>query len=318
MIRIFESSVVGGMEFLVSMNKRYFLSMLSIFILLATFAREYDYFDKFDIGRTYSDSEDLKYNNIGWMYKQWSLEDFIANAPGTNCFVLLWVKHKNRLSFKPSKIVQDEMVTLNSKTMLRAFATNNVCGFLTTNLNGRVSSAIGSVGGSEEFVFGVMNRSLTRFYKIDYVKYSKYNVVKRETEESGVFTRVVSSTLLDARGLKMLVADIAYGIYYCNLNDDRVVTNEIPIDGSVFRFDMSPVMTEGETNALTVTRLASSSDAVTLHVLTNGWWMVDMTFASGETGSKSVALDIPIDDSFNMWKGVEVCIKTLNRSVITW
>jgi hypothetical protein len=300
------------------MSKLLLLIITPLSISLQLIAREYDYYTKFDIGRTYSDSEDLKYNNSGWMYKQWSLNDFLANAPGTNCFVLLYVKRKNRIGFMPSKVVQDEMITINSKTMLNAFATNNVCGFLTTNLDSRVLSAIGSVDDSAKLVFGVANRSLTKFYKIDYVKYSKYNVVKLETENSGSFTKVTSSTLLDARGLKMLVADIAYGIYYCNLSDDCVITNEIPLEGSVFRFDMPPFMTEGETNSLTITRLASYNDNVTLHILTNGWWMADVIFDSGESGSKSVALDMPIDDSFDMWKGIEVCIKTLNRSVITW
>ena len=278
------------------------------------------FIDAVELGRSCSDCINIRYYGSTYQSRI-TFEQFLSIAPGTNCIAIMYaLPTRDRIIHEKSISItlQNELMSPSKSFLRDVFKMSDLCGFVTSNFNSKVTNLLGEPTEAEPLIFGVVNRSLTRGYKIRYRKYDKYRVVRYDDyvrEDGKVRQKIV---ILDNVGKKMILGDLAYGIYYCNHDDMTLDADDVVLDGSVLRFDTPSFITEGEDIVVSATRDASLNGDLTLHVLMDGTWRGNISFADGEAGTKTVVVPTQIDHEFRLWKGVEICIKTLNRSVISW
>lgn len=89
------------------------------------------------------------------------------------------------------------------------------------------------------------------------------------------------------------------------------------LDHSLITIDRPTSVTEGKDIRLTFTRSGSVDDNLVLHVITNGFFCADVSWKSGEDGSRSIVVPTSITPEYDDNRSMDFLVKTLNRRVAT-
>lgn len=116
-----------------------------------------------------------------------------------------------------------------------------------------------------------------------------------------------------------LLSDIEYRLKKMYQSRDVGIfssTNTIfTLDHSLITIDRPTSVVEGKDIRVTFTRSGFVDDNLVLHVITNNFFCADVSWESGEDGSKSIVVKTSITPEYDDSRSIEFLIKTLNRRV---